>query len=92
MRPEPDPAEVLDLPIRKDLLPREQLASDKWVTDRRASAGVDGKRRSCISDAVHRPRGVRLLFDAGVFEPASLRPGIPHPDIHPDRHRVPAGR
>ncbi|WP_168787632.1 hypothetical protein [Paraburkholderia aromaticivorans] len=37
---DPLPAEALDLPIRKDLLPREQLAFDKWVADRRA-AGVD---------------------------------------------------
>jgi hypothetical protein len=37
---DPVPAEALDLPIRKDLTPREQLAFDKWVAERRA-AGVD---------------------------------------------------
>lgn len=36
---EPVPPQA-DLPIRKDLLPHEQLAFDKWVAERRAS-GVD---------------------------------------------------
>jgi hypothetical protein len=39
----PVSAEALDLPIRKDLLPREQLAFDKWAASQRA-AGVDVKR------------------------------------------------
>ena len=37
---DPIPPEALDLPVRKDLLPREQLAFDKWVAERRA-AGHD---------------------------------------------------
>lgn len=37
------PPEALDVPIRKDLLPREQIAFDKWVAERR-DAGVDVKK------------------------------------------------
>jgi hypothetical protein len=66
---DPVPAEALDLPIRKDLLPNEQIAFDQWVAERRA-AGVDVKRalKGKSPDQVRRMIKNQLEWVAGQEE------------------------